>query len=155
MSCCGAQFDWCSWMGPGLNWHCNNPEKMKRQFSVSEPEKLGTLCESKPAKTSAFAWIKGKLQLDVCLCALVKGHRGHCQALLLMQSFVLIPVSPMVLPKQVLGMGITALSQVKLIQSSSPISVCWCSFSPSLCQMILEGIALLYRSKVSVSIDST
>lgn len=58
MSCCGAQFDWCSWMGPGSSWHCNNPGKLKRQFSVSVPEKPGTLCISKPAKISGLSWAK-------------------------------------------------------------------------------------------------
>lgn len=58
MSCCGAQFDWCTWMGPGSSWHCNNPGKLKRQFSMSTPEKLGTLCESEPAKIAGLAWVK-------------------------------------------------------------------------------------------------
>lgn len=81
MSCCGAQFDWCSWMGAGSSWHCNNPGKLKRQFSVSAPEKPGTLCISKPAEISGLSSLNVHQQHAGNLCVLIAGYRGHCPAL--------------------------------------------------------------------------
>lgn len=77
MSCCGAQFDWCSWMGPGSSWHCNNPGKLKRQFSVSAPEKPGALRKSKPAKISGLAWVKKEaVAYWQSLCSQDRLHRA-------------------------------------------------------------------------------
>lgn len=155
MSCCGAQFDWCSWMGPGSSWHCNNPGKLKRQFSVSTPEKPGTLCISKPAKIHGFSWAKcapATWWQSLCIQSWVQGAHSH---ICLMQNCVLPPAQHPTASWADPGGGNDnlALRQQGCVQSSLPLSVVGVFFS--IWQLIWEGIKLLYWSREYAPIGST
>lgn len=155
MSCCGAQFDWCSWMGPSSSWHRNNPGKLKRQFSVSGPKKPGTFCISKPAKIHILSWVNVHQQHADSLCAFRDGYRGHCPALSLMQNCVLPPAqcpTPSWADPEG-GNDNLALRQQGCIQRSLPLSVVEVFFS--IWQLIWEGIKLLYWSREYAPIGST
>lgn len=158
MSCCGAQFDWCRWMGPGSSWHCNNPGKLKRQFSVSAPEKLGTVCESKPAKISGLAWVKREAAAHwQSLCTQDWLQRALPGSL----TDAELCLNPWPASSTSLSMSwgwwwqlCPVATRLHAKQLPHFCYVCVCGVF-SIWQLILEGNELLYRSKEYAPIGST